>query len=83
MHESQQPYYMFTSRSRIEKSVNLLLGLIVGLAIDSRTNDNEVHFLNLWLEDHRDVQSRHPFNEIVPVVLKSRYLQLPLNCSSS
>lgn len=68
MHKDHLPYYMFTGRSRIDKSVNSLLGLVEGISIDGKINDDEVHFLNLWLNDHRDVQSKHPFNELVPVV---------------
>lgn len=68
MHEDHQPYYMFTGRSRMDKSINSLLGLVEGISIDGKINDDEVHFLNLWLDDHRDVQSRHPFNELLPVV---------------
>lgn len=71
MHEDHQPYYMFTGRSRIDKSVNSLLGLIEGISIDGKVKENEVHFLNLWLDDHRDVQAKHPFNELVPVVAEA------------
>lgn len=71
MHEDHKPYYRFTGRSRIEKSVNSLLGLVEGISIDGKINDDEVHFLNLWLDDHRGVQSKHPFNELVPVVAEA------------
>ena len=34
MHPDHRPYLKFTSRSRLEKSVNSLLGLVEGIAID-------------------------------------------------
>jgi hypothetical protein len=68
MHPDHQEYVRFTSRARIEKSVNSLLGLIEGIAIDSSINPSEVSFLNLWLSEHVDVRDRHPYNELVPVV---------------
>ncbi len=68
MHPDQLEYTKFTSRARIEKSVNSLLGLIEGMAIDSSINESEVSFLNLWLAEHADVRDRHPYNEMVPVV---------------
>lgn len=68
MHIDHKPYYMFTGKSRLDKSINSLLGLIEGISIDGEVNNSEVQFLNMWLEDHRSVQHRHPYNELVPVV---------------
>lgn len=68
MHPDHQPYAKFTSRARIEKSVNSLLGLIEGIAIDSAISPPEVSYLNLWLAEHDDVRYRHPFSELIPVV---------------
>lgn len=68
MHVDHLEYARFTSRARIEKSINSLLGLIEGIAIDSSINLSEVSFLNLWLAEHSDVRDRHPYNELIPVV---------------
>lgn len=68
MHPDHIEYAKFTSRARLEKSVNSLLGLIEGIAIDSSINPAEVSFLNLWLAEHDDVRNRHPYSELVPVV---------------
>ena len=68
MHPEHREYARFTSRSRLEKSVNSLLGIIEGIAIDSSINHSEVSFLNLWLAEHADVRNRHPYSELVPVV---------------
>ncbi|WP_222102284.1 BRCT domain-containing protein [Candidatus Propionivibrio aalborgensis] len=48
--------------------MNSLLGLIEGISIDGAINASELGFLHLWLSDHDEVQHRHPFNELVPVV---------------
>lgn len=68
MHPDHRPYAKFTTRSRLEKSVNSLLGIIEGIAIDGTINASEVGFLQSWLVDHQEVQALHPFNELVPVV---------------
>ena len=68
MHPDHLEYARFTSRARLEKSVNSLLGLIEGMAIDSSISPSEVSFLNLWLREHADVRDRHPYNELLPVV---------------
>lgn len=58
----------FTGRARMDKSINSLLGLVEGVAIDGEINSTELAFLQLWLEDHRALRDRHPFNELVPVI---------------
>lgn len=68
MHPDHLQYAKFTSRARLEKTVNSLLGLIEGMAIDSSINPSEISFLNLWLAEHADVRDRHPYNELVPLV---------------
>jgi len=68
MHPEHLKYARFTSKSRLEKSLNSLLGLIEGIAIDSSINKSEVEFLNLWLQEHADVRERHPYNELIPVL---------------
>ena len=68
MHPDHKKYAKFTTRSRIEKSVNSLLGLIEGISVDGLINSSEISFLGLWLSDHTELQDRHPFSELVPVV---------------
>ena len=63
-----QAYFKFTGKSRIEKSINSLLGLLEGIAIDGTVTAGELALLRMWLADHQDVASRHPFSELVPVV---------------
>lgn len=58
----------FTTKSRLQKAINSLLGVIDGIAIDGEINASEVEFLRLWLEDHQEIQRLHPLNELVPVV---------------
>ncbi|THD03908.1 BRCT domain-containing protein [Rhodanobacter lindaniclasticus] len=68
MHEEHKRYFKLTGRSRIDKSINSLLGIIEGIAIDSEINASEVDFLHLWLEDKLELRDRHPFNELIPVI---------------
>lgn len=68
MHLDHLKYAKFTSRARLEKSVNSLLGIVEGIVIDSSINNSEVSFLNLWLAEHIDVRDRHPYSELIPVV---------------
>lgn len=71
MHSDHRSYASFATPGRVEKSINSLLGLVEGIGIDGHINDTEIGFLNLWIQDHSDVQTRHPFNELVPVLSKA------------
>lgn len=71
MHPDHRKYIRFTQRARLEKSINSLIGIVEGIAIDCSINSSEVGFLRLWLSDHAELQDRHPFNELVPVVQRA------------
>lgn len=68
MHSDHRKYFNFTSKARLDKSVNALIGIIEGVVIDGQINKLELDYLNLWLAEHEAVHDQHPFNELVPVV---------------
>lgn len=68
MHADHQSYMKFTGKARLDKAVNSLIGIIEGIAIDGSINDVELTFLRLWLSEHEELRSRHPFDELIPVV---------------
>lgn len=68
MHIDHREYFKFTRLSRLEKSINSLLGIIEGISVDSIINRTEIEFLDLWLTEHRELEDRHPYNELLPVV---------------
>lgn len=61
-------YYKYTSKARMDKSVNSLLGILEGIAIDVKLNDKEVGYLASWLIEHQEYASKHPFNELLPKI---------------
>jgi hypothetical protein len=62
------PYFAYTLRSRLDKSINSLLGILEGISIDGIVSDVERGFLEAWIDEHRSVLEQHPFSEIVPVL---------------
>jgi hypothetical protein len=68
MHSDHQTYIGFTSRSRLEKSIHSLLGLLRGISLDLKINECELHFLSNWLSEHEVLERCHPYNEIVPIL---------------
>lgn len=58
----------YTTKSIFEKAINSLIGIIEGITIDSKINDQEVIFLQAWIDDHRIRADKHPFTELFPVL---------------
>ncbi len=69
MDTENRTYFHFTGKGRLEKSINSLLGLLEGIAIDGRITPGEVAILRMWLADHQDVADRHPYSELVPALM--------------
>lgn len=61
-------YFKFTIKSRIDKSINTLLGLLLGIAADRTVSEREMKLLNDWVEENSGSAQRHPYNEIVSKV---------------
>ncbi|MDP1686105.1 BRCT domain-containing protein [Hydrogenophaga sp.] len=68
MESDVREYFRFTGKGRLEKSINSLLGLLEGIAMDGVVTAGEVAMLRMWLADHQDVANRHPFSELVPAL---------------
>lgn len=67
--DRELPYFAYTTRSRLDRSINSLLGVLEGIAIDGVINDRERSFLEAWIQDHAEVAQAHPFNELMPLLV--------------
>lgn len=61
-------YHQFMGKAEMHKSINTLAGLLNGIAIDETINASELDEIKNWLELHKPLMDRHPFNEIVPAI---------------
>ena len=68
MHSDHADYFKFTTRARLDKSINSLVGIVEGIAIDGAINSSELTFLRMWLDEHAELQNCHPYTELFPVV---------------
>ncbi|MCX6065356.1 MAG: BRCT domain-containing protein [Chloroflexi bacterium] len=66
MKKDFQPYYLFTSKSRLDKAINSLLGIVEGISVD--LENDELNYLAQWITEQDEYQNQHPFNELIPVV---------------
>ncbi|HEY8606407.1 MAG TPA: BRCT domain-containing protein [Noviherbaspirillum sp.] len=71
MHKDLPPYFHITTKARLEKSINSLLGIVEGICADAKINPTEIGFLRSWVGEHLAVAGKHPFNELVPVVMRA------------
>ena len=62
--DDNRSYYRFTAPHRVEKSLNTLKGLLIGVAADGLVAPEERDALARWCSDNSDVMKRHPFNEL-------------------
>lgn len=61
-------YHRLTPRSRLEKAVNSLNGLIRGISMDGSMTTAERSFLQDWIGENEILRGKHPFNELIPVL---------------
>jgi len=66
-----QPYFEFTSKARLDKAINSFLGIVNGISIDGKINQQEVAFLVAWLKENEDLKNSHPINELLPVIAQA------------
>lgn len=67
---SDHSYHRFTGPARLARAVHALEGFLLGIAIDSKINDAELATLKQWLADQSEFADRHPFNEVVPLLME-------------
>lgn len=59
---------MLHGKSRLDKAINSLLGIIEGVSIDGKVTEDELRFLDLWLSEHRALRQTHPYSELIPLL---------------
>lgn len=67
----QPSYFQYTTRARLDKAINTLLGIIEGIALDGVIAPAEQRYLEDWLDAHREAAALHPYSELVPIVARA------------
>jgi NAD-dependent DNA ligase len=58
----------FVGKADFEKSLNSLLGIVEGITIDGSINEQEIQFLENWINNNRVRADQHPFNELITAI---------------
>ena len=61
-------YTIYTQPAELHKAINMLRGIVAGISTDVSITGTEALELAHWCELHADLENRHPFSEILPVV---------------
>jgi NAD-dependent DNA ligase len=64
-------YFKYTVKSRVDKAINTLLGLLQGIAADRTINDQEIKLLTDWVNENNALVDRHPYNELIPKIAQA------------
>lgn len=65
-HPDHRHYQHFTKPQRVDKAVQTLKGLLLGVAIDDELNAAEIAEVVNWCNEYRDLIGKAPFNELIP-----------------
>jgi hypothetical protein len=71
MHPDHTAYHEYMGRARLDKAVNTLLGILQGIAFDSRIHASEIALLDRWINENSEFRRYHPFTELIPVLEES------------
>lgn len=66
--KSINDYRHFTGPAELHKAINTLRGLVAGITTDAKINVNEIEELTNWCLLHAHLESKHPFNELLPKI---------------
>ena len=65
---SQKQMDVFTSKSRADKAINSLKGILLGIISNETVNKTELEELKKWAENHHDLINRNPFKEFMAII---------------
>jgi len=64
-------YFKYTIKSRIDKAINTLLGILQGISADRTVSEQEMKLLTDWVDENIGLVGQHPYNEIVPKITQA------------
>lgn len=61
----------YTYCSELDKALHTLEGILKGISIDGKLSSKEIGEMMLWGRNHYEFIDRHPFKELIPIIMKS------------
>jgi NAD-dependent DNA ligase len=66
--KNEKELEIITSKSRADKAINSLKGILLGINLDEQVNQKEINELKKWAENHRNLINRNPFKEFMTII---------------
>lgn len=73
----EQTLKIFTAKSRADKAISTLKGLLLGINLDGIVNEKEVNELHEWVISHNELIHRNPFNEFMTIIEQTISNKIP------
>lgn len=73
----QQTLNVMTAKSRADKAINSLKGILQGINIDKKVTEQEIIELQKWVTEHNDLIKRNPFNEFMEIIEQTTADDIP------
>jgi len=61
-------YRTFTAKSEMDKAINSLKGILLGITLDDEVSNTEAKELLLWCEKHQELINRNPFKNLMQTI---------------
>ena len=61
-------YYRHTRKSRLDKSLNTLVGILEGIEIDAEINPQELAYLQGWINEHQLYMSDRDYSDLINLI---------------
>lgn len=73
----QELLKIYTSKSQADKAISSLKGLLLGIKSDDEVNEKEINELRKWVNTHKELISRNPFNEFMTIIEETISNEIP------
>ena len=67
-YKEMNEYQGYTTPAELHKAINTLKGILAGIRADSVINQDESNELIFWCAAHKNLERKHPFDELIPMV---------------
>lgn len=73
----QELLKIYTSKSQADKAISSLKRLLLGIKSDDEVNEKEINELRKWVNTHKELISRNPFNEFMTIIEETISNEIP------
>ncbi|HET6244657.1 MAG: BRCT domain-containing protein [Bacteroidetes bacterium] len=73
----EQVLKIYTAKAQADKAISSLKGILLGINLDDEVNEKEIHELQKWVQNHKKLIHRNPFNEFMTIIERTISDKIP------